>query len=217
MKTILKNSLLSTVVILAFSTASAMAGTANATFTFNMNGTITYTPGGGALSGATSIALPTDLTISSIPAMYLGNQNDFASGGATPLPVSDHVTFTDYNLDLSFLSLPVLTFTTEDGGLFSFTASSGQKSTATLGNSTFLNIYYFGTFHDSGSTAAYDDANASLSFSFNQSGGSTGAVGGSATFATPPAPPNTTPEPTTMVLMGSAFVGLGVLRRRKSV
>lgn len=216
MKTILKSSLLVSAAVLALSTGSAFAGTANATFTFNMNGTITYTPGSGSLTGATSILLPTDLTISSIPTTYLTLQNDFASGGQTPLASGDHVTLSDSALDLTFGMLPVLTFTTEDGGLFTFTASSGQKSSQSLGNSAFLNVYYSGIFHDNGSSAAYSDAAASLSFSFNQTGGPTGAVGGSATFATPPQPLTSTPEPTTMVLLGSAFLGIGLLRRKKN-
>jgi hypothetical protein len=216
MKAFLKGSLMAAAAILALSAGSAFAVTANGTFTININGTITYTPNAGTLAGATTVLLPSNLTIGSLPPTYLTLQNDFASGGQTPLNTGDHVTLTSNNLDLTFVNLPVLTFTTENGGLFRFTANSGQKSSTAIGNSTFLNIFYSGTFDDLGSSAGYQSAAASLSFTFTQTGGKTGAVGGSATFATPPQPQTTTPEPTTMVLIGSAFIGLGALRRKKS-
>jgi hypothetical protein len=213
MKTAFKNSVLAGVAILAFTAASASAATiANATFTFSNLGDITYDPAGGALTGATSVTISSTEIINGIPTSYLGNPNDFYTGGSTPLSLGDSIAFDDYTLDLTFSSLPVVTFPGSDR--FTFTATAGQKSTSNAaGGTSFLNVYYSGTFHDTLGT--YTDAPASIAMTFTQTGGPTGGVGMVASFATPPEPPNTVPEPTTTVLIGTAFVGLGFLRRKK--
>jgi PEP-CTERM motif len=210
--------------------ASSFAATvANGSFGFNSTGgLVTYSPGSGSLLNAKTVSIPTPSAgpgscgvagfvceqITSIAPTYLGLQNDFATGGNTPLNINDDVRFTSYTFDLTFATLPTFFFTLQNSSRFTFTATSASSSTATLGNSDFLNVGYTGTFTDS--LGFYSPATASLSLSFNQTGGSTGNVTYSGTFATPPAPTTGAPEPASMVLFGSALVGIGIFRRKRA-
>jgi PEP-CTERM motif len=213
--------------MLMFSSASFASIVANGSFSFtNTGGVITYSPSSpGLMVNATDITIPTPTAtgsctlgqvceeINSIAPTYLGVQNDFAAGGNTPLNINDSVTFLSYTFDLTFSTLPVFYFTDENGNRFTFTASSAQKGTASLFNTDYLNISYNGTFSDS--LGLYSNAAASLSLTFTQTGGATGTVGYAGTFATPPAPTSTVPEPATMSVLGSALIGLGLVARKR--
>lgn len=217
-------------VLLALCSPGFGATIANGTFGFGgTGGVITYTPSGSILN-ATTITIPTPNAstacgigtnvcdqITSIPATYLTLQNDFDTGGNTPLNILDDVTFDNYAFDLTFGNLPVLHFTTQNSDRFTFTATSAQKNLSALGSSSFVNVAYLGNFADS--QGFYDPALGSLAITFSQTGGNTGTVGYSATFATPPlpTPPTQTPEPTTMAMMGGALIGLGLVGRKRWV
>jgi hypothetical protein len=215
---------------LAFSSVSFAGILANGSFGFNSTGgTVTYT-GAGLISTATTISIPVPNSsgascgvatnvceqITSIPSTYLTLQNDFATGGHTPLAINNDIQFNNYTFDLSFATLPIFTFTptTVPADRFTFTATFAQKSGADLGGGgSFLNVTYIGVFSDAGGT--YDPQGAALSLTFNQTGGATGTVTYAGTFATPPTPGTGTPEPATMAMLGSALVALGVAGRKK--
>lgn len=211
---------------LAFSSVSFAGILANGSFSFtNTGGLITYSPSSpNLLINASSVSIPVPTAtggacpgvceeVNTIPPTYLTLQNDFAVGGHTPLAINQSVTFNTYTFDLTFASLPTFTFTTETGNRFTFVATAGAKGTSSSLGTDFLNVAYTGTFSDSLGT--YNPGAASLSLSFNQSGGATGAVAYSGTFATPPQPGTGTPEPATMAMLGSALVALGVAGRKK--
>jgi hypothetical protein len=243
MKSLLKLILL-VGVVLAFSMA-ASAGpliTPNAQFGFSGSGGTTYAlttyslvgfPGTQTdLLNAAAILIPGDNgngteVINELPCLYLGSSNDFAptsgglfpcSGGPTPLTINSGVTFAGgadgYLLDLSFGTLPTVTF--GSSGQYSFVASSGIAiASATGGGSEGLTLYYGGTFYDNSGFPVYQSTPASVTFAFTENSPES-SPNFSATFADPPqAPPSSVPEPATMALLGSAFVGLSFIRRRR--
>jgi PEP-CTERM motif len=214
---------------LAFSSVSFAGILANGSFGFNSTGGSTTYTGAGLISTATTVSIPVPNAstncgtlgaiceqITSIDPTYLGSPNDFAAGGHTPLAVNNDITFNSYTFDLSFATLPVFSFTLETVPVnrFTFNATSASKFGSDLpGGGSFLNVTYIGVFSDA--LGQYDPQGASLSLTFNQTGGATGAVTYAGTFATPPAPGSGTPEPATMAMLGSALVVLGVAGRKK--
>lgn len=68
-----------------------------------------------------------------------------------------------------------------------------------------------------GGTYAPGSGPASLTIGYTQTPPATGGISDSATFSIPPATPPGTPEPASMVLMGSALIGLAMIRRRRKV
>jgi len=209
-----------TTILLVCSSVSFGAIIANGTVSFNnTGGLVTYTGGAGGVNTATQVSIPVPNgttifeQIVGLNPTYLGAPNSFAPGGTTPEAIGRDIVFTDahaYTFDMTFGFLPTFQFSIQDSpsDRFQFVASSGQKQGSSFGGANFLNVIYQGTFSDSGGT--YISAPASLSLSFNQSGGITGAVAYSGTFATPPQ--TGVPEPATMVIIGSALIGLGLMQ-----
>ncbi|WP_294329795.1 PEPxxWA-CTERM sorting domain-containing protein [uncultured Sphingomonas sp.] len=98
-------------------------------------------------------------------------------------------------------------------GSFAGTVSSFNASTSPL--SSVLSLYTVGTFTPTGTLAAFSPGAASLTFTFNQTGGAGSAISGSFTLASPP---SGVPEPATwgMMIAGAGMAGAAVRRRRST-
>lgn len=199
---------------------SSAAGTAqaglviNGTFGYVPIGDIAYTPTNASISTATTVTIPSSEVVNTVPLTYLGQPNNLV-GLVSP---GDGVTVDPLVLPTisgpSFIS-NYMTFTIDDGSRFEYDMVSIIWTSSAVSNLSFNSQ---GTFRDT--LGVYDPAAASLSGSFTQTGGDTGTVNASFTFASPPSP-SAVPEPGSFVLMLGMFGGVGALglwnRRRRLV
>ncbi len=201
-------------------TSSAQAGliTPNGTFAFTSVGTPPTYSGQNVtpLSSATTITFTSVETITTtVPTSYLGNPNNLPVAAFTiispPPAVQYTVTINPADTTLAVVNGTSLGLT----DFLSFGPSGNLKFdlqsivwTANAGANT-LSFTALGTFHDDGGT--FSSALASLSGTFTQVGGATGAVSGGFTFATPPQ----FPEPGSFTLMGIGAVGIGAVTLRR--
>lgn len=115
-------------------------------------------------------------------------------------------------------------FTASIGSAFSFTSAFGNftgviSTTSATGPTTgrVVDVYALGTFTPLGDIGSFTAGPASITASFTQTGLS-GAVSGSFTLASPPAPPpDEVAEPATLAMLGAGLVGLAMVRRRRRV
>ena len=104
---------------------------------------------------------------------------------------------------LNTASLSSFSFT--DAAFGTFTANLGTELSSPVDTRTF---YITGNFARGTAFSSFTGNTASLLISLNQSGGAGGAIGFTATFNTPAAPPPGVPEPASMSLAG---IGLGLV------
>jgi len=183
--------------------ASALLALSSGVIQANViNGTLGFADIGSPSAGTGNINTATTFTLGDLTSTT-------GTGDFTGLPTQD---FGSISFDTAVGSS--LSFTSSTFG--TFTSTSITKISNAPGSVAF---FILGTFA-SGSYAGYPSPGAtadssSFTLGFTQTPAGTGAISDSATFSDPPAPLTGTPEPATLGLFGSAFVALGLIRRRR--
>jgi hypothetical protein len=197
--------------LIAFSSAGLALTTANATFGFAPIGTITAN--NADLLMATTITLPALNIVNTVPPINVVSPNDFFCTGtntATCVAAGSNVTLNPLTFSLMTgpVSLPnFLVFSSSTTPANRYTFSPTSETVAVNSTTRSVSAFFLGTFHDLSGTFA--DNGADVSFSFTQAAVS-GTVNGSGTFSTPPIP-----EPTTLTLLASALVAVGLVGRKR--
>ncbi|MDX1927434.1 MAG: hypothetical protein SFV81_13010 [Pirellulaceae bacterium] len=203
---------------MALTSGTAQAGImANGTINYVPFGSISVgpTPGVTLLENASSITIPATLLVNNVDATYLGLPNTFIAEGVLPLsivsvsPLTLNVTnvnsaptavnFVNY-LQFSSSTTPQYRFVYD---MTSISWSNSPGSLSFLSNGNFKDLI-----------GEYNSAPASVSGAFTQTGGASGSINGSFTFATPPLNVSAVPEPGSFVIV-AALSGLGLLRLRR--
>jgi hypothetical protein len=170
--------------------------------TAKANGIIGSIPFGGI--GVTENG--TDLSNSSVINAAFYQTSNVGANDYSVVPI---LTLFTEGAGLDLTNLSAFTFTNATYGTF---VANGAGDMIVTQTANFLDVYLRGTFTPAagGPLAGFDPTDTSFRISFTQSGTS---ISGSGTLTSPAVPP--VPEPTTMTLLGSALVGLGLAGRKR--
>ncbi len=158
------------------------------------------------------LALTTSVTLSSVNVLgqvdptYLGKANDFATGEKASLDAVDYVFFSPSPFTIPvpagpggsptpFVNpTPMFVFGGDSASNSNFQFSSNSLTVSRNGTTDSLSLTIFGALQDT--THTFNEVSAKLSITFGQSGGPTGPVSYSGTFAATAAyvPPNPSPD-----------------------
>jgi hypothetical protein len=155
-----------------------------------------------ALAGIGTAENGSDLSASTLLSTAFDITTGVGVGDFFPVPVD--TTFSATGLDLTNFA----TFVLGNATYGDFDAASGTILTQTP---DFLDVFLLGTFTANSGLGTFAPTDTSLRISINQSGTS---LSEAITLNSPAIPTPGTPEPGTMLLLGSALLGIGVFRKK---
>jgi hypothetical protein len=191
--------------MMAFATLPALATPIAGTDTVG-SGVLSTNEIGGNLGTSTSALL--NNTNETFSVLAIGN------GSFNIIPVGSNVTLG--GTTLNFGTASSFSFTSAAVGNFTAQTILAYDETPTSIDLFVTGLFTPGTDFPIGSTAS---SGASENLGFTQTGGETGQISLSGTFASPPAAapvPAPVPEPITIAVFGAGLAGLALMRRRKA-